>query len=256
MELKDVIAAWIRGVRKSANLSGTELGTRLTFEINNGRSYSRANISHWETGTFMPTILELVAIRKLTNSFFPKEITGINVVPAADSKPPAQIMLLPERRSDPRSLTINTEQASRYYPVPSSKFHQVGVFGKGMGGIPDRLWNDADFIVGFSDKFSEIATQDENAFLISIEGLSMAPKYTPKNYALIEPNTAPEIGDDVLVRLKSGETLLKKLAARKAGRITLESYNDPELIKKREEDVLWMYYVAYPVPARKIKSRT
>lgn len=261
MEIKDIAAKWIKDARENAGLSGSELATKLTFELNGERSYTRANISHWETGRFKPNIMELVGIRKITKSYFPAEVTGIN---APLTQPPiaeTQLIALPFaapiadlrmnlRRSNDANVT------PLYFPVSANKFHQVGVFGQGMGGIPDRLWNDADFIAGFSDKFSEIATQDENAFIISVEGVSMVPKYTPKNYALIEPNTAPEIGDDVLVRFMGGETVLKKLGSRKNGRITLESYNDPEVIKKREEDILWMYYVAYPIPARKIKNRT
>ena len=37
--------------------------------------------------------------------------------------------------------------------------------------------------------------------------------------------------------------------------IMLGSYNDPEIYTYDESEIIWMYYVAYPVPVKKIKNR-
>lgn len=141
------------------------------------------------------------------------------------------------------------------FPVSGGRFREIPVIGKGMGGIPDRAWTDGDFPAGCSDQYAEVATNDVNAFIFPVEGDSMAPRYNPGEYALVEPNTDPEIEDDVLVRLGDGRTLIKRLLSRR-GQIRLGSYNSPEIISAPPDTIIWMYYVAHPVPARKIKQRT
>jgi phage repressor protein C with HTH and peptisase S24 domain len=140
------------------------------------------------------------------------------------------------------------------YPVSTSSSRKVWVVGKGKGGIPERIWTDADYPVGASDEYAEIATADEHAFLVPIVGDSMAPRYQPGEFALVEPATEPELEDDVLVRLATGETMIKRLLSRRGG-IRLGSWNDPAVIQLQQDDVVWMYYIAHPVPARKIKTR-
>lgn len=82
----------------------------------------------------------------------------------------------------------------------------------------------------------------------------MIPRYMPGEYALVEPGTEPEIEDDVLVRLATGQTLLKRLISRRGG-IRLASYNSQEVMTFRTDEITWMYYVAHPIPARRIKHR-
>lgn len=129
---------------------------------------------------------------------------------------------------------------------------RVWVIGNGQGGLPDRIWGDGDHPVGASDKFAEIATDDQHAFVVTVRGDSMIPRYQPGEYALVEPSTAPEIEDDVLVRLATGETMLKRLLSRRSG-VRLGSYNSQEVMTYSEEEITWIYYVAHPIPARKIK---
>lgn len=76
MDMKNIIAKWIKTTRTKAGLSQTALGAKLTFELRE-EEYSKARISHWENSRHMPTIFELAAIRKITNSYLPIEISGI-----------------------------------------------------------------------------------------------------------------------------------------------------------------------------------
>lgn len=130
--------------------------------------------------------------------------------------------------------------------------NKVWVIGNGQGGLPDRIWTDGDYPVGTSDKYAEVATDDQHAFIVSVRGDSMIPRYQPGEYALVEPSTQPEIEDDVLVRLATGETMLKRLLSRRAG-IRLGSYNSAEVMTYRDDEITWIYYVSHPIPARKIK---
>lgn len=140
------------------------------------------------------------------------------------------------------------------YPVLSGNTKKVWVVGKGQGGFPERIWTDGDYPVGATDEYADIATSDTHAFLITVEGDSMAPRYQPGEFALVEPGTEPDLEDDVLVRLATGETMLKRLLSRRAG-YRFGSWNDQAVLSYKPEEVVWVYYVAHPVPARKIKHR-
>jgi phage repressor protein C with HTH and peptisase S24 domain len=123
-----------------------------------------------------------------------------------------------------------------------------------MGGLPERIFTDEGRLTDGFDEYAEVFSGDPNAFVVRVEGNSMYPKFTQGDYALVEPNTDPELEDDVIVRLVSGEVMLKRLMSRRGG-VKLASYNDPQTFDYKPEQIAWMYYVAYPIPARKIKSR-
>lgn len=154
----------------------------------------------------------------------------------------------------PIELDIS-ETLQKHYPVLQDRFRVVWVVGRGAGGsMSERIWGDGGFPVGATDEYSEVATADPLAFLVQVVGTSMVPRYNPNEYALVEPGTDPAIDDDVLVRLTNGETMLKKLLSRSGG-YRLGSYNSGEVLHYPETEISWVYYVAHPVPRRKIKQR-
>lgn len=135
---------------------------------------------------------------------------------------------------------------------PHAAARKVWVIGRGEGGMPDRLWTDGDYPVGASDAYAEEHTDDAHAFIVKVNGDSMAPRYMPGEYVLVEPSIAPELEDDVLVRLANGKTLIKRLLSRRGG-IRLGSYSTPEVLTFAEHEITWMYYVSNRVPQHKIK---
>lgn len=137
----------------------------------------------------------------------------------------------------------------------SRNFRRVYVVGRAQGGLPERIWTDGDHLVGAIDEYAELATTDPQAFICPVVGDSMYPRFMPGEYVLVEPNTTPQIGGTVLVRLSTGETMLKRLEHRAAGHIRLASWNDPVQHTFREDQISWMYYVAHSVPPEKIKMR-
>lgn len=142
------------------------------------------------------------------------------------------------------------------YPVKQQKFRRIWVVGKGAGGnLPERIWTDGDHPVGATDEYGDVLSSDPQAFIVRVVDSSMVPKYTPGEYALVEPNTEADIEDDVLVRLTNGQTMIKRLVGRR-GTIRLASYNNVEVLSYSPDEIAWMYYVPYPVPAKKIKPRT
>lgn len=149
---------------------------------------------------------------------------------------------------------VDFEMPPDSYLVDQSKIAYPPVYGKAMGGLPDRVFTDEGRLTNGHDEYAEVFSSDKNAFVTRVDGNSMIPKYYNGGFALVEPSTEPEIEDDVLIKLKTGQVMLKKLISRRGG-IVLSSYNDPVIHTFELEDIVWMYYVAYPVPARKIKSR-
>jgi len=148
-----------------------------------------------------------------------------------------------------------SDTMEKMWPVSPSRIRPVWVVGRGQGGsMSERIWTDGEYPVGVTESYSEVATNDPLAFLVEVVGTSMVPRYNPGEFALVEPGTSPDIDDDVLVRLKNGETLLKRLVSRSGG-YRLGSYNNGELLMFDAEAISWMYYVAHPVPRRKIKTR-
>lgn len=139
--------------------------------------------------------------------------------------------------------------------LDTSKIRLVYVVGKGSGGpMPDRMWTDGDYPVGATDSCAEVATNDPHAFLVAVEGNSMFPRYSPGEFALVEPGTEPDLEDDVLVRLSTGSTMIKRLLSRRSG-WRFGSFNSPEVLTYSAQEVTWVYYIAHPVPRRKIKTR-
>lgn len=140
-------------------------------------------------------------------------------------------------------------------PLKVESLRPIYAVGKGAGGLmTERVWNDGGYPVGATDQYALLGTSDPNAFLSEVVGNSMWPKYENHNFALIEPNTDIDVEDVVLVRLHTGETMLKRLLSRRNG-VTLGSYNDPEQFHFTLGEVTWMYYAAHEVPRKKIKSR-
>jgi len=140
------------------------------------------------------------------------------------------------------------------YSLDVTKFRRVYVVSMPSAGLPERIWKGEEYPVGATKQYAELATSDPQSFLVPVIDDTMIPRYNPGEFALVEPATEPELEDDVLVRLTTGETMLKRLLARRGG-IRLGSYHAQDVQTFRPEEISWMYYVAHPVPARKIKNR-
>lgn len=132
---------------------------------------------------------------------------------------------------------------------PSRK---VWVIGNGQGGVPDRIWGDSDYPAGASDKYAEVATNDPHAFIVAVRGDSMEPRFLDGEYALVSPSAEANPKHDVLVRLKGGETLLKRLIDLRGG-VRLGSYNSPDVLTYPFEEIVWVYRVLHAMPEDTIK---
>lgn len=206
-------------------------------------SFGETSAKNWEERLKLPSNYLVKPVFGLDRTVVNAPTIGLVDVPGVSEKnAPASV--------EPVSLGTTVTGVS------PRNVKKAWVVGKGAGGLmPEKIWSDGDYPVGATDDFAEVASADPHCFLIKVVGLSMVPRYNPDEYALVEPGTSPELEDDVLVRLTDGQTLLKKLLSRRGG-IKLGSYNDAATHFYEHDQVVWMYYVAHPVPSRKIKSRS
>lgn len=157
-------------------------------------------------------------------------------------------------------LALEVENASKVTLMPDDSYqvmrgkNKVPVFGKSMGGLPDRVFTDEGRPVNGHDEYADVYSSDQAAFVVRVDGNSMYPKYEQGQYALVEPGTVPEVGDDVIFRCIKGEVMIKRLINAK-GLYEFMSYNNNDVLRFEKDDIVWMYYVAHPVPSKKIKSR-
>lgn len=125
----------------------------------------------------------------------------------------------------------------------------VPVLGMKMTELPDQVVKSSTE----SRHYAIIGTADKQAFIVQVDTDAMSPRFEPGDYVLVEPSTAVEIEDDVVVKLTNGETLLRRLVSRRAG-LRLSSVNERvPPITVSDDEVLWMFHVAHSVSARKIK---
>jgi phage repressor protein C with HTH and peptisase S24 domain len=83
---------------------------------------------------------------------------------------------------------------------------------------------------------------DNSAFAITIVGDSMWPRFRPGRRVAVSPRSPVAIGDDVLVRLRSGDTggdrvLLKELVKRTADELELRQFKPEGIFSVAAADV-------------------
>lgn len=242
-------------------LTGKELGAAIDAAIRK-KGITKAELAR-EFGVKPPSVQDWVKHGRISKTHLPHLLAYFADVAGPEhwGLPSGQTA----QSSTPLSGGVESNRAGEYnaqkappslltYPVDTSKFRRVYVVGRAQGGFPDRIWTDGDYPVGATDQYAEVASTDPHAFLCPVVGTSMSPRFNPGEFALVEPGTEPELEDDVLVRLVTGETMIKRLLSRRDG-IRLGSYNEPAVLHYKPEEISWIYYIAHGVPARKIKTR-
>jgi len=104
---------------------------------------------------------------------------------------------------------------------------QVPVVGTAKLGS-DGFYEEMSPVVGAGDGHIEIATEDPNAYGLRVRGQSMFPAIRDGWYVLVEPNGRPAIGEYVLVKLITGQKMVKELLNSRAGSYEVVSVNGGE----------------------------
>lgn len=121
-------------------------------------------------------------------------------------------------------------------------------------GIPvvgtAKLGDDGHFCelehpVGHGDGRIELSSRDANAYAVRCKGDSMKPRIKHGEFVIVEPNHSVSPGDEVLVKAKDGQVMVKELAYIRDGRAYLTSVNEAHpRISFGLDEIEAMHYVA------------
>ena len=245
MELKQMIADWIRLARTEAGLSGAALGAQLALALGTVRGHSKANISHWETGKHSPNLSQLLAIAKITGKSLPPKIISSLDAGAAKVASESQTGSRPESAT---SITSNVEDG----PSIVGALKRVPVVGRVQAG-PDGMLHIDDFTHG--DGYMLWWSICASTYALRIRGESMSPRYLPGEFVGVDPCADVDPSDEVIVLLKSGERMIKRLLWLREGQACFESVNkDFQNIIVDMEEIDALHLVLGHIPKAAFRS--
>lgn len=105
-------------------------------------------------------------------------------------------------------------------------FRPVPIVGDFRGGLENGYFEDREYPVGHGEGFIDWPTRDPNAYAARIVGDSMAPRIRHGEFVIVEPNAACRPGNDVVVKLRDGHKMCKRLLLDRADSFELGSIND------------------------------
>ena len=136
------------------------------------------------------------------------------------------------------------ELAGQPCPQPKNIIPLLGLAKAGREGYFDSDgyplsnddWDGIDFPI-------QVA---KGVYALEVSGNSMEPVYREGDKLIVQPDSEVRINDRVVVKLKSGEVMVKELHHKSAKKVELKSLN-PEhtLITLKPDDVCWMTRVIW-----------
>ncbi|MGK8440709.1 XRE family transcriptional regulator [Ectopseudomonas hydrolytica] len=106
----------------------------------------------------------------------------------------------------------------------TAKEGAVPVVGNAKLGT-DGYFEAVDFPVGHGDGYLLIHSDDPNAYGLKVLGDSMHPRIKNGEYVLIEPNKVFTSGDEVMVKTKDGQAMIKEFIYLRDGMYRFDSVN-------------------------------
>ncbi len=89
----------------------------------------------------------------------------------------------------------------------------------------DGYYDEISAIPGAGDGHIDIQTDDPNAYGLRVRGDSMMPAIRDGWYVLVEPNGCPNVGEYVLLKLHTGQRMVKELLYERDDSIGIMSVN-------------------------------
>lgn len=102
---------------------------------------------------------------------------------------------------------------------------KIPIVGNTQDG-PDKEWFDLDYPIVFSDSYIDFPANGRNVYALKVIGNSMAPRIIEGEAVIVDPDSEPATGEEVIVRLENGDVMIKTLAAIRDGQIFLDSFNN------------------------------
>lgn len=109
-------------------------------------------------------------------------------------------------------------------PLPAKR-PRVPVVGSAQLG-DEGYWAELEHPVGHGDGYIDFHTTDPNAYALRCKGDSMAPRIKEGEFVVVEPNSVPHPGDEVMVKSEDGRVMIKELLYVREGLVHLASVNE------------------------------
>lgn len=120
---------------------------------------------------------------------------------------------------------------------------QVPVVGTARGGN-DGYYVEIEYPTGYGDGYVSYPAKRSNAYALRVRGDSMRPRIKPGEFVIVEPDLPCRPGDEVIVRTKSGKSMVKVLHSQRSGFVELLSLNDDHKpITIDVNDIEFMHHV-------------
>lgn len=134
---------------------------------------------------------------------------------------------------------------SNVEPAPKlGEFKRIPVVGTAQLG-DNGHWSEIEYPVGHGDGYIEFPSRDPMAYALRCRGDSMMPRIKNGEFVIVEPNSEPINGDEVLVKSVDGRVMVKTLLYIRDDMVHLMSVNEshpPQSMPLR--DVEKMHLVA------------
>lgn len=147
--------------------------------------------------------------------------------------------VLLERATGFSALWLATGKGEKYASKPNdgegdhefagrpTRLRKINVVGTAKLGA-DGFYEELSPVVGGGDGHIEMATEDDSAYCIRVRGQSMFPAIRDGWYVIVEPNGSLAPGEYVLIKLKTGQKMVKELLIKRPGAVEVISVNGGE----------------------------
>lgn len=134
------------------------------------------------------------------------------------------------------------ESNGEYGPILSSS-KLIPIVGTAQLG-DNGYWTELDYPTGHGDGYINYPSKDANAYSIRCIGDSMKPRIKHGEYVVVEPNTPPMPGDEVLVKATDGRIMVKTFFYKTEERVHLQSVNETHpTIAINADEIILMHYI-------------
>lgn len=129
----------------------------------------------------------------------------------------------------------------------------VPIVGRAMLG-QDGYFVEEEHPTGYGDGVVPHPTSDKNAYSLRVQGESMAPAILSGWLIVVEPSTAPVVGEYVHILTKSGQHMIKKLLSLKRDSCSVVSINGGAIWSCPMSELEYVRYVGgiYPPSKRRL----
>lgn len=146
----------------------------------------------------------------------------------------------PPREGNGHSQNLEQNVAGEGWAV---KPGNIPVVGRAMLGT-DGYFEALEYPVGHGEGYLNIFSEDPNAYGLRVVGNSMKPRIKHNEFVVVEPNSDFVSGDEVLVKTKSGQSMIKEYIYHRDGQYRFDSVNESyDPVYLFDEEIELIHYV-------------